>query len=98
MKKEILILVLAISAIVIVGCQTTGEVLKSSSGYECYDNDNGFNTDTAGKVYGSTTRHGNFDNPDYCLDERRLVENFCSGNQARFEIYHCSGTCVNGAC
>ena len=59
----------------------------------CTDSDGGKNYYQKGTVTVDGTSY-----TDYCLDENRLIEYYCSNNQMRFDTYACSYGCENGAC
>ncbi len=102
MKKEILIALFVIGAIFIVGCDTTGDILKTSEStraqYTCQDTDGGFNYEELGTVSGNEGRRGSYQYTDTCLDQTRLKEWYCQGSIAEFDQYRCQGGCENGAC
>jgi len=59
----------------------------------CTDSDGGKNYYEKGTVTVDGTSY-----TDYCLDENRLIEYYCSNNQMRFDTYACPYGCENGAC
>ncbi len=102
MKKVTLMLILAVSAIMIAGCDTTGDILKTSEStraqYTCQDTDNGRTYDLAGEVSGNIGRKGTYTYTDYCEDWRHVREYYCGGSTPLNERYTCMNGCENGRC